>query len=60
MRWEISLVEGWAMILAGGILDGEAYVWPDARLSRTGRKMRKVKDLAEKVKRGAWTPRVDL
>ena len=58
--WEISQVEAWAMILAGGILEGEAYIWPDARLSESGRKMLKLQDLSREVKAGQWRARVDL
>lgn len=54
------MVEGWAMILAGGILEGEAYIWPDARLSKAGRKILKLQKLSHKVKTGEWKPRVDL
>lgn len=49
MRWKISLSEAWAMILAGGILNGEAFIWPDPELSRSGRAMLHAKALRDKI-----------
>jgi ABC-type cobalamin transport system permease subunit len=60
MRWQVSLAEGWAMIHAAGLLAGEAYIWPDPRLSSSGRALLRVRDLREAVRRGEWVPEVDL
>lgn len=37
IRWEIPLALGWSLIHARALLDGEAMVWPDSSLSKTGR-----------------------
>ena len=60
MQWQVSLVRGWAMIHAAGLLAGEAYIWPDPRLSSSGRALLRVRDLREAVRRGEWVPEVDL
>jgi hypothetical protein len=60
MIWEISLVEGWAMIHAGGLLHGESFIWPDPRLSTAGRIMLRVHQLRDAVRKGVWMPEVDL
>jgi len=60
MRWHISLVEGWGMILAGGLLHGEAYIWPDPRLSTAGRKLLAAEEKRQAWQRGEWQPQIDL
>lgn len=60
MRWEVSLVEAWSMILASGLLHGESYIWPDPRLSTGGREMLRIQALRESYQRGEWRPDLDL
>jgi hypothetical protein len=47
--WEISHCEGWHLILAGGILDGGTYIWPDPMLSEGGRQMLEFKALRDEI-----------
>mgnify|MGYP007090097834 CR=1 FL=1 len=60
LQWEVSLVRGWSVTLAAGLLAGEAFIWPDPRLSTSGRAMLRVQQLREAVRRGEWMPEVDL
>lgn len=60
LLWHISRVRGWSVIHASGILNGEAFIWADPRLSAAGRAMLRVQDLQEKYRRGEWRPEVDL
>lgn len=60
MRWQISLVEAWGMILASGLLHGEAYIWPDARLSTAGRKLIAAAEMKQKWQSGEWKPQIEL
>lgn len=60
LRWHVSLLEGWSLIHAAGILHGEAFIWPDPRLSAAGRAMLRVQEMREKFRRGEWQPEVDL
>lgn len=60
MQWEIDLVEGWSAIHSAGILEGQAYIWEDARLSTNGRAMLRVQAMREAFKAGTWRPTVDL
>ena len=60
MRWEISLAEGWGMIHAAGLLNGENFIWSDPRLSESGRAMLRVKAMRERFAEGTWEPEVDL
>lgn len=60
LLWRISLVRGWSAIHASGILNGEAFIWPDPRLSAGGRAMLRALELQEKYRRGEWRPEVDL
>lgn len=60
MRWEISLTEAYGMILASGILHGGAFVWPDPRLSRSGRQMLKLRDKLERWKTEGFASMIDL
>lgn len=54
------MVEAWGMILASGLLHGEAYIWPDARLSSAGRKLIAARELREKWQRGGWVPQIEI
>jgi hypothetical protein len=47
MRWHISLTEGWSLIHAAGLLAGETYIWPDPKLSTTGRLLLRVNHLRQ-------------
>lgn len=60
LQWDVSLVLGWSLIHAAGILHGESFVWPDARLSRVGRLFLKVKQLREKARQQNWADDLDL
>lgn len=60
LQWEISLVRGWSLIHAAGLLAGEAFIWPDPRLSTSGRALLRVQRLREAVRRGEWMPEIDL
>jgi hypothetical protein len=60
LQWEVSLVRAWSLIHAAGLLAGEAFIWPDPRLSTAGRAMLRVQQLREAVRRGDWMPEVDL
>lgn len=60
MMWEIPLAEGWAMIHASGLLHGEAYVWPDARLSAAGRKLIAAHELREQFASGARKIEIEI
>lgn len=60
MMWQISLVEAWSMILASGLLHGEAYIWPDARLSEAGRKLLTASTLKARWQSGQWKPDIEL
>lgn len=60
MMWEIDLIEGYSMIHAAGILHGESYIWPDASLSSSGRKLLRLREVASQVKRGDWMKQIDL
>ncbi len=60
LRWNISLVWGWSLIHAAGILAGEVFIWPDPLLSSAGRSMLKVAQLREEFLAGRWRPQVDL
>lgn len=60
MMWEIPLAEGWSMIHAAGLLHGEAYIWPDARLSAAGRKLIAAQELREQFARGLRTVEVEI
>lgn len=60
LRWHISLVDGWSLIHAAGILHGESFIWPDPRLSTSGRAMLRVRDLRAQFRRGDWRPHIDL
>jgi len=48
------------MILASGLLHGESYIWPDPRLSSSGREMLRIQSLRESYQRGEWKPDLDL
>ena len=50
LAWEISLVRGYARIHAVALLNGEACIWPDPRLSTTGRYLLQVADLVRDVR----------
>jgi hypothetical protein len=41
----MSLVKGYAAILAHQVMQGQALIWPDARLSTIGRHMLRVREL---------------
>lgn len=43
LDWRISLTRGWSLIHAAGILHGDAYIWPDPRLSTIGRTLLKAR-----------------
>jgi len=58
LEWGVSLVRGWCFIHAAGILDGNAYIWPDARLSRVGRRLLRLQSMRDKGHR--WKVAVDL
>jgi hypothetical protein len=60
MRWDISLTEAWGMIHASGLLHGETYIWPDARLSTAGRTLLRVQDIRQQIAQGDWKPEIDL
>lgn len=60
MKWHLSLAEGWAAIHAGGLLHGEAFIWPDARLSGAGRKLIAAQELRDKIRQGLWQPQIEL
>lgn len=60
LKWEVSLCEGWSLIHAGGIMEGQSYIWPDPRLSSGGRTLLKVQELREQMARGEWEPDVGL
>ena len=60
MQWEISLVEAWGMILASGLLHGEAYIWPDPSLSVVGQKLIAARDLKQKWQSGDWQPQIEI
>lgn len=60
MMWEIDLTEGHSMIHAAGILHGEAWIWPDARLSRAGRKLLRLREIRDQIQRGEWQANIDL
>lgn len=60
LQWQVSLVRGWSLIHAAGLLAGEAFIWPDPRLSTAGRALLKVRELRAAVQRGEWAPEVDL
>lgn len=60
MMWEIDLIEAESMIHSSGILDGQAYIWPDANLSAAGRSMLRVQKLREAFRNGTWKPTIDL
>lgn len=47
MRWHISLTEGWSLIHAAGLLAGETYIWPDPKLSTSGRLLLRVNQLRQ-------------
>jgi len=59
MQWSISLVMGWSLIHAAGILHGECFIWPDPRLSRVGRTFLKAKNLRQQSQRD-WAKDLDL
>lgn len=60
MRWEIDLTEGYSLIHAAGILAGEAWIWPDARLSKAGRTLIRLREAAREVRAGSWHEQIDL
>jgi len=60
LQWTVSLVLGWSLIHAAGILHGECYIWPDPRLSTAGRALLRVQRLRQDFRSGAWRPEVDL
>lgn len=60
MIWEISLTEAHGMILAAGILYGEAWIWTDANLSRAGRKLLRMREIRDQIQRGEWRADIDL
>jgi hypothetical protein len=60
LKWHISRVEGWCAIHGAGILDGNTYMWPDPRLSQSGRRMLRIRDLRESFQNGDWQPFIDL
>lgn len=60
MMWEISLTEAHAMMLASGILQGGAYVWPDPRLSTSGRQMLRVQAKLERWRKDGVGELIDL
>jgi hypothetical protein len=43
----MSLVQGYACILAHALMRGETMIWPDPRLSPTGRHMLAVQHLLD-------------
>jgi hypothetical protein len=60
MMWEISLVEAQSMFHAAGLLEGESYLWPDPRLSKSGREMLRIREMREQFRQGLWQPEIDL
>ena len=60
MQWDIDLVEGWSAIHAAGIIEGQSWIWPDARLSKSGRAMLRVQSLRDRFRSGTWKPTFDL
>lgn len=60
LRWKVSLVMGWCLIHAAGILHGESFIWPDAELSRTGRAFLRLEEARGKAKSGAWVDGLGL
>ena len=42
---QISLVRGYAAILAYNVMEGHSQIWPDPRLSKVGRHMLRVQQL---------------
>lgn len=60
LRWKVSLVMGWSLIHAAGILHGESFIWPDARLSTTGRAFLKLREARARGRSGAWVEALGL
>lgn len=60
LRWEVSLVEGWSRIHAAGIMHGESFIWPDPKLSRTGRAFLKLQELRQQAASGKWVDQLGL
>lgn len=60
LQWQVSRVRAWALIHAAGLLAGEAFIWPDPRLSTSGRTLLAVRELRAAVERGDWRPEIDL
>lgn len=46
---QVSLVRGYAAILAYNIMHGLPQIWPDPRLSKIGRRMLRVQELMQKA-----------
>lgn len=60
LRWNVSRVEGWSLIHAAGILHGESFIWPDARLSRTGRSFLRLQEVRKAAVSGKWVEQLGL
>jgi hypothetical protein len=60
MMWEVSHVEGWHFILAGGILEGGCYMWPDPMLSEAGRQALRLRDLRDEITERGISDMIDL
>lgn len=54
------MIEGWSAIHGAGILDGQVFIWPDARLSKAGRQMLAVQSLRDRFRAGTWRPVVEF
>jgi hypothetical protein len=48
------------MIHASGLLHGEAFIWPDARLSAAGRKLIAAQELRDQFARGQRKVEVEI
>lgn len=44
IEWELPLTKGWALVHAGSLLAGEPMMWPDRKLSKTGRWWEKIRE----------------
>lgn len=60
MFWQISLTEAQNMIHASGILRGNTYIWPDPRLSESGRAMLAVRDQIQTWRTKGLADMIDL